>query len=349
MSHRQSRRALLAGAAVVVGLSAAGWTGSQAQAQELVLYCSPQEEWCQQVVTEFERETGIRVAMTRKSSGETYAQIKAEADNPRGDVWWGGTGDPHLVAAEEDLTEAYDSPMLPELHDWAISQYEAAGGKTVGIYAGALGFGYNTELLAEKGLEPPACWADLIKPEFKGEIQMANPNSSGTAYTALATFVQMMGEDEGFDYLKALHANINQYTRSGSAPITAAARGETMIGIVFQHDAVTQKVAGFPIEVVSPCEGTGYEIGSMSIIKGARNPESARAFYDFVLRADIQSKAREVAAYQVPSNRNAEAPPESPNFETITLIDYDFKTFGSSDVRARLLERWDNEVGSLPN
>jgi iron(III) transport system substrate-binding protein len=349
MSHPKSRRALLAGAAIIAGASAAGWTTSAAQAQELVLYCSPQEEWCQQIVTLFESETGIRVAMTRKSSGETYAQIKAEADNPRGDVWWGGTGDPHLQAAEEDLTEAYESPMLEELHDWAIAQYDASEGRTVGIYAGALGFGYNTELLAAAGIEPPACWADLIKPEFRGEIQMANPNSSGTAYTALATFVQMMGEDEGFEYLKDLHANINQYTRSGSAPITAAARGETMVGIVFQHDAVTQKVAGFPIEVVSPCEGTGYEIGSMSIIKGARNPESAQAFYDFVLRADIQSQAGDVAAYQVPSNANAEAPPESPDFDSITLIDYDFKTYGSSETRTRLLERWDNEVGSLPN
>jgi ABC-type Fe3+ transport system substrate-binding protein len=62
--------------------------------------------------------------MTRKSSGETFAQVKAEATNPKGDVWWGGTGDPHLQAAEEDLTEAYESPMR-ELHPWAISQAEA--------------------------------------------------------------------------------------------------------------------------------------------------------------------------------------------------------------------------------
>jgi len=342
MSHHPYRLVLLASAAAVIG----GWS---AQAQELVLYCSPQEEWCQQVVTAFESETGISVAMTRKSSGETYAQIKAEADNPRGDVWWGGTGDPHLVAAEEGLTEPYESPMLDELHDWAIDQYEASGGATVGIYAGALGFGYNTELVEEAGIEPPQCWADLIKPEFAGEIQMANPNSSGTAYTALATFVQMMGEEEAFEYLEALHANVNQYTKSGSAPIKAAAQGETMVGIVFQHDAVTQKVAGFPIEVVSPCEGTGYEIGSMSLIKGGRNPESARTFYDFVLRADIQSQAGDVGAYQVPSNKNATPPPEAPDFSTINLIDYDFKEFGSSDTRARLLARWDSEVGSLPN
>ena len=129
-------------------------TAAQA-AGKLTLYCSPQEEWCQLMVTEFTKATGIEVAMTRKSSGETYAQILAERDNPKGDVWWGGTGDPHLQAAEEGLTETYDSPMLAELHPWALSQHEASGGRTVGIYAGALGFGYNTELLAEKGLAEP--------------------------------------------------------------------------------------------------------------------------------------------------------------------------------------------------
>ncbi len=62
----------------------------------LTLYCSSDAAWCQQAKTEFEKKTGISVDMTRKSSGETYAQIKAESSNPKGDVWWGGTGDPHL-------------------------------------------------------------------------------------------------------------------------------------------------------------------------------------------------------------------------------------------------------------
>ncbi len=164
-----------------------------------------------------------------------------------------------------------------ELHDWAISQAESAGDRTIGIYSGALGFGYNTELLKAKGLDAPTCWADLIKPEYKGEVQIANPNSSGTAYTTLATMVQLIGEEGGFEYMKGLHANVNQYTKSGSAPIKAAGHGETTIGIVFMHDAVAQTVAGFPIVTVAPCEGTGYEIGSMSIIKGARNLERPRS------------------------------------------------------------------------
>ena len=218
---------LRVGASIVALASGAVATTAPSAAEELTLYCSPQIEWCQIMVEEFQKATGIEVAMTRKSSGETFAQVKAEAQNPRGDVWWGGTGDPHLQAAEEGLTEAYQSPILEQLNDWAVAQAEAADYGTVGIYAGALGIGYNKEVLEEKGLPAPACWKDLADPAYRGEIQIANPNSSGTAYTTLATLVQIFGEDEAFELLKAMHQNVNQYTQSGSAPIKAAARGET--------------------------------------------------------------------------------------------------------------------------
>ena len=334
---------------IVAGLAAAWLAGTPALAAEkLTLYCSPQIEWCNLMVEAFEKETGIDVAMTRKSSGETFAQIKAEARNPKGDVWWGGTGDPHLQAAEEGLTEEYTSPIFDKLHPWAQGQAKSANMKTVGIYAGALGIGYNKELLAAKGLAAPKTWSDLAKPEYKGEVQIANPNSSGTSYTTLATLVQIMGEDKAFEFLKKMHLNVNQYTKSGSAPIKAAARGETTIAITFMHDMVTQVVNGFPIEIVAPTEGTGYEIGSMSIIKNARNMESAKKFYDFALRANIQTRAREAKAYQVPSNSGATPPDESPDLTKLKLIDYDFAKYGSSAERKRLLKRWDDEVGSLP-
>ncbi|MFQ5438213.1 MAG: ABC transporter substrate-binding protein [Paracoccaceae bacterium] len=316
--------------------------------EKVTLYCSAQEDWCQVMARGFEEASGIKVNMTRASSGETFAKVKAESSNPKGDVWWGGTGDPHLQAAEEGLTEPYVSPMRSELNDWAIAQAASADDKTIGIYSGALGYGYNTELLAAAGLPEPSCWKDLLKPEYKGHIQMANPNSSGTAYTTLATIVQLFGEDGGFEFMKGLHANINQYTKSGSAPIKAAARGETTIGIVFMHDAVKQAVKGFPIHVVAPCEGTGFEIGSMSIIKGGRNTENAKKFYDWALRADVQSLSLTVNAFQVMSNKGAEASPSAPDLSTIKLIDYDFKKYGSSAERKRLLKKWDDEVSVLP-
>ena len=331
-----------------VSLIALTGSMSAAFADKLTLYCSAQEDWCQLMARSFEDATGIDVNMTRKSSGETFAQVKAESSNPKGDVWWGGTGDPHLQAAEEGLTAEYISPMRDQLHDWAISQAEGADNKTIGIYSGALGYGYNKDILAENNLPEPSCWRDLLRPEYKGHVQMANPNSSGTAYTTLASMVQLFGEDEGFEFMKGLHANINQYTKSGSAPIKAAGRGENTIGIVFMHDAVKQAVSGFPIAVVAPCEGTGYEIGSMSIIEGARNMEEAKRFYDWALSAEAQNLALQVNAFQVPSNKNAETSPAAPDMSTIKLIDYDFRTYGSSDERRRLLQKWDEEVSTLP-
>ncbi len=322
---------------------------SSAQAAgKLTYYCSAQEDWCQLMARSFEEATGIDVNMTRKSSGETYAQVRAERSNPKGDVWWGGTGDPHLQAAEEGLTEPYVSPMRDQLNDWAISQAKSAGDKTIGIYSGALGYGYNEDLLKANNLPVPACWKDLLKPEYKGHVQMANPNSSGTAYTTLATIVQLFGEEEGFEFMKGLHKNINQYTKSGSAPIKAAGRGENTIGIVFMHDAVKQADSGFPIKVVAPCEGTGYEIGSMSIIKGARNLENAKKFYDWALSKEAQALALQVKAFQVPSNKGSATSPKAPDLSTIKLIDYDFSKYGSSDERKRLLKKWDDEVSTLP-
>jgi len=334
--------------AIVPALAFATPLSAAAQG-EVVVYCTVQEEWCRPMVAAFEKATGIKVLMTRKSSGEFYAQIKAEAANPRGDVWWGGTGDPHLQAAEEGLTEPYKSPRMGELQDWAVRQWEAAKGRTVGVYAGALGYSFNVPQLAKKNIAEPKCWADLTKPQFKDEVQVANPNSSGTSYTMLATFVQLWGEDKAFDFLKALHRNINQYTKSGAAPARAAATGESLVGITFQHDAVVQAVAGAPVKIVSPCEGTGYEIGSMSIIKGAKNMENAKKWYDWALSPEAQNVGPQAkVSYQVPSNRNASAPPGSPKLSEIKLINYDFVKFGSSAERTRLLKRWDTEVSTLP-
>ncbi|WP_134499909.1 ABC transporter substrate-binding protein [Microvirga pakistanensis] len=336
---------MLAGSMTALAFLSAG--AAQAQGA-LVMYCGVQEEWCRAMVGAFERDTGIKVSMTRKSSGEIFAQVKAEAANPRADIWWGGTGDPHMQAAEEGLTEEYTSPKMNELQDWAMRQWEQSKKRTVGIYSGALGFGYNTELAKANNVPEPKCWADLLKPGLKDEVQVADPNSSGTAYTLLATIVQIMGEEKGFEYLKALHKNVNQYTKSGAAPAKAMAQGETTAGIAFMHDIVTMVVDKAPVKVVAPCEGTGYEIGSMSIIKGAKNLDSAKKFYDWALTADAQKLGAEAKSYQVPSNKSTPIPPQAPKLTDIKLINFNFAKYGSSEERKRLLSKWDSEVKNLP-
>ena len=331
-------------ASLTVGLG----SGAVMAAEQVNIICSVQAEWCNMISSVYARSTGTKVNMSMKGSGESLAQLIAEKENPKTDIWFGGTGDPHLQAAEQGLTLEYKSPTLPQLYPWAQQQAKQAKYRTVGIYSGPLGFAYNPELLAKKKLPVPKSWADLLKPEYKGDIQVANPASSGTAYTMVATLVQLMGEDKAFDYLKALHRNVGQYTRSGTGPIKAVARGETAVSISFVHDAPQERMAGFPVETVTPSEGTGAEIGSMSIIKGARNLEAAKKFYEWALTPAAQEMAAAAKQFQLPSNKNTKVDPNVPDFKKIKFINYDYAKYGASDERKRLIAKWEKDVNSLP-
>ncbi|WP_422823246.1 ABC transporter substrate-binding protein [Variovorax ureilyticus] len=342
MKNKLVQTLQMATAAALIGAS----TGASAQTVNVI--CSVQAEWCNMIATVYARTTGVKLNMSLKGSGEALAQLIAEKDNPKTDVWFGGTGDPHLQAAEMGLTLEYKSPTLPQLYPWAQQQAQQSGYRTIGIYSGPLGFGYNTELIQKKKLPVPHSWADLLKPEYKGDIQVANPASSGTAYTMIATLVQLMGEDKAFEYLKGLHRNVGQYTRSGTGPIKAVARGETAVSISFIHDAPQERMQGFPVETTTPSEGTGAEIGSMSIVKGARNLEQAKKFYEWALTPQAQTFGAAAKQYQLPSNKATPVDPNVPDFKKIKMINYDYAKYGASAERKRLIARWEKDVNSLP-
>jgi iron(III) transport system substrate-binding protein len=331
-----------------LGLAALAFAGAVAAQGQVNVICSVQAEWCNMLSTVYARTTGTRINVTMKGSGEALAQLIAEKDNPKTDVWFGGTGDPHLQAAEQGLTLEYKSPSLPQLHEWAQQQARQSNYRTVGIYSGPLGFGYNTELLARKKLPVPKTWADIARPAYQGEVQVANPASSGTAYTMIATLVQLMGEEKAFDYLKQLHKNVSNYPRSGTGPIKAVARGETAVSISFVHDGPGEKMQGFPVETITPADGTGAEIGSMSIMKGARNLDAAKKFYEWALTPAAQEMAPAAKQFQLPSNKAAKVDPRVPDFKKIKFIDYDYAKYGASAERRRLIQRWEKEVNAQP-
>lgn len=319
-----------------------------AAVQTLNILCSTDADWCESKAREFSVASGIRVNIVRKATGEVFAQLRAEAANPKADLWYGGTHDPHLQAANEGLLQPYVSPNMKDQYPWSADLLAKSGNQVVGIYRITLGFGYNRDLMAKKGLKPPACWSDLIKPEFAGEIETSNPTTSGTGYTLLATIVQLMGEDRAFDYLRALNRNVNRYTTSGTAQRQSVARGESLIGITFLDEFIPEMFVGAPIEVVLPCEGTGYSVGAMSIVRGARNLDAAKKFYDWALTADAQTIRDQTKVIAIPSNRAAWAPEPVKALERARLINYDFAKFGASAERKRLLERWEREIKNAP-
>ncbi|NDJ57800.1 ABC transporter substrate-binding protein [Enterobacteriaceae bacterium 4M9] len=330
---------------ITAALTLATLTGAAQAKGRLVVYCSGTNELCETEAKAFGEKYDVKTSFIRNGSGSTLAKIDAEKKNPQADVWYGGTLDPHSQAGEMDLLAPYKSPNLDQILEQFRDPAKRKGNYSSAVYIGILGFGVNTERLKEKNLPVPQCWKDLTKPEYKGEIQIADPQSSGTAYTALATFVQLWGEDDAFKYLKALNSNISQYTKSGIAPARNAARGETAIGIGFLHDYSLEKENGAPLTLISPCEGTGYEIGGVSLLKGARNEENAKLFIDWVLSKEAQELSwQKGKSYQILTNTTAQSSPHSLKLNELKLIDYDMDTYGATEIRKALISKWVSDV-----
>lgn len=332
--------------AVAAGAILAAFATPAAAQGTLNMLCAPQADWCEAIAAGFQRDTGIRVNMARKSAGEILAQIRAESQNPRTDVWFGASAETHISAG--DLLQPYTSPNMTQLQPWAQRAHQASGGRCVGVSSGAIGIAYNTEVMARRNLPIPRSWEDLAGPAYRGEVQLPNPNSSGTAYTIIAGLVQLWDEDRAFEYLKRLNANVNAYTRSGAAPMQAVARGETALAASFNMETASMANAGFPIEMVYPSEGTSYEVACLSIIRGARNLSQARRFVDWYLTPAAMDIGVAANQFHVPAHPGAAPHPRIPDLSQIRLVDYDFAKYGDPEMRRHILARWDREIGSLP-
>ena len=266
-------------------------------AGELVVYGSCEEEYLAAACAKFESLTGVRTTFQRLSTGEVLTKIEEEKGNPSADVWFGGTTDPYNEAAAKGLL----LPVEPKNASHLVGkQFKDANNNWFGIYRGILGFFWNTEELQRLKLEPPKDWDDLLKPEYKGLVSFANPNTAGTGKLIVNTMVQLKGEKAAMDYFAKLDKNICQYTKSGSGPSKLVPTGEIVIGIGFLHDVVYQIVNnGYTnIGMTSPSSGTSYEIGATAIFKGAKNLDNAKKFIEFALSPDCVNLAQDNGSYQ---------------------------------------------------
>lgn len=331
---------LLALALIAAALS--GCAGAAKKDTEINVLCTPQEEWCQGMKQEFEAKYGITVNYVRMSSGEALARIQAEKDNPQFDIWWGGPLDSFVAAKGQGLLEAYNSPNYKNLLDQ--KKFKDADNYWVGIYVGSLGFATNTNwLAAHPGVKPPESWDDLLKPEFKGQVMVAHPSTSGTSYTAISTILQMRGEEAGWEYIKKYAGQIAQYTKSGAAPAKFVGQGEAAVGIVFSHDIVNEIDNNKqPLVLTFPKEGTGWEIGGMGIIKGAKHMQAAKQWFDWALTAEAQSLGPKYKAYQAPTVQGVQL--SHPELLQVNLIDYNFQWAGEN--KKAIVDKFTNEIAA---
>jgi iron(III) transport system substrate-binding protein len=213
-----------------------------------------------------------------------------------------------------------------------------------GLYIGVLAFVASDSQLEKRKLSFPTSWQDLLKPEYKGNIQIANPGTSGTGYNIITSLVGLYGESQAMSYLKKLHKNISQYTRSGVAPVKNTVLGETVLAVGYSHDAIRliydSKAA---LKIGFPTEGTGFEIASVSMLKGAKQPELAKKLYDFLLTRE----AAQILAddFYAPFIRDGvKLKSEIVDIDRIKLIQTDMEWDGKN--KDRLVELWNDQINS---
>ena len=206
---------------------------SHAQAEgKLTVYCSVQNVVCEKVTQAFSKKYNVDAQFVRNSTGVVLGKIKAEKENPQADFWFGGTIEPHLQAAELGLLESYRSPLQKDIMPQFKSLMDQRGNFTSVIYLMELGIGVNTKKLKELNIPTPKCYADLIKPEYKGYIQYPDPRVSGTGYSLISTFSTLWGEEKAFgirlpDMTLATSPRVNNSPLFRQIPSAPASRTST--------------------------------------------------------------------------------------------------------------------------
>lgn len=269
-------------AASIFALGAA----TAANADSLTIYSALEEEEIA-VYLEAAKEAlpDLEIDILRLSTGKLGARLLAEKDNPQADLIWGwavtAMMDPQVLELLEPVKVTGAEKLAPEFRDAGDRWFAQIG------YMGA--FCVNTERLKSKGLEMPRSWADLEAPGFKGEVLMPDPNSSGTGYLHVNAVLQSLGVEKGWAQLAAVDPNMAQYTSSGSKPCKAARVGEYTVGISLAFTAMKSIDDGYPLEMVLPEGGVGYELEASGILSSSGNKDAAKRFLDWSMSEDALS------------------------------------------------------------
>ena len=314
-----------------------------AEAQtELTVYTGLEADLLDRYAQAFNKDhPDITINWVRDSFGVITAKLLAEKNNPQADVIWGIPASSLLLLKAEDMLELY-APAGVETLD-ARFRDSAEPPSWVGMDVWESAICYNTVEGEKLGLTPPTSWKDLTKPEYAGHVVMPNPASSGTGFLNVSAWLQMFGEEAGWDYMDGLHANIATYTHSGSKPCKMAAAGETVVGLSFAFRGAQTKTSGAPIEVITPSEGIGWDIEASGIVAGTPNLEAAQTLIDWSISPAAMKEYNEgYAILAVPGV--AQPVPNYPEGSEAALIDNDLEW--AANNRAALLAEWSKRYES---
>ncbi|TNE41615.1 MAG: putative 2-aminoethylphosphonate ABC transporter substrate-binding protein [Alphaproteobacteria bacterium] len=324
--------------AAVASLCMAG----NALATDLTVYTAVEAEDLKRYAEEFNKaHPDIHINWVRDSTGVITAKLLAEKNNPQADVIWGLAATSLLLMKSEGMLEPYAPKGVEKLDKKFVDS--STPPTWTGMDAWVASVCFNTIEGKKLGLTAPTSWKDLTKPEYKGHVIMPNPNSSGTGFLDVSSWLQMFGEKGGWEYMDALHENIARYTHSGSKPCKLAAAGEIPIGISFAFRGAKSKADGAPIDIIVPPEGVGWDMEATAIVAGTSKLDAAKTLVDWTISKDANVMYN--TGYAVVAYPGVAKPVKFfPDNLTDKMIDNDFE-FAANNRKA-ILEEWQKRYDS---
>lgn len=316
------------------------FTASSAHAdkEQLNAYTIWSERYANAIFSAFTKDTGIKVNWMRFSSGEVQARLEAEKNNPQVDVVFGNMAEAFVDGVQKGLFDPYRPKGAEKIPD----AFKDPKGYWTGVAIDPICFMFNKKFLKDHKLNPPSSWQDLLNPIYKGQLQMADPRTSGTGMYRLLSVIQAMGEDKAYKYEKALSQNIQLYTKSGAGGALPIARGQAAGGIFFLVDALEMQKKGYDVVISYPKEGVVAGIEAMGLVRGAKHLDLAKRFLDWASAERMQKLYEENDINLIPSNPNVPVSDPALDISKIKVLPLDVEWAGKN--RDRLVERWINEV-----
>jgi len=274
------------------------------------------------------------------AAGELQTRIRAEKASPKADIFIGGDSSFHDGLGKEGLLEAYESPNASAV----AAQSKDPAKNWTGWYFGIFGIITNTDRFTKEiGGAKPTSWDDLLDAKYKGKLVLGSPITTGGGYIFIATQVFRFNKDEAkaMDYMKRFHANVAQYPGTSPQAIQLVSQGQFVGAPNWSHDILTEKAKNPGVDLSVP-KGTGYEIGAVSIIKGTRNPQAAKAFVDWVLTKEA-GELNVKLSNRVSVRSDVAPAPGAPTLTSVELVNYD-RDWAAAN-KDRLLKLWQTTVG----
>ena len=301
--------------------------------KKLIVYTAHKSEIYEPIIQEFEERTGIWVEVVSGGTNQILERIAEENGKQSGDVMFGGGVD--SLEAYSTYFDTYVSPVDDKIGD----SYKSADNKYVKFSDLPTVIIYNRKLVISAGT--PRSYGELVNSRWKGKIAMADPEKSGSAYTALLTMVQVISKATGEtsdDVIAKIAKNVDGGIIDGSQNVVnAVATGEKLVGITSEENALKNMTDGTDIAMIYPSEGTSVIPDGAAIIKNAPHRSNAEKFMEFVVSDDVQ-RLLEDNLYRRSVRKDITTK------KKIKEISYDIDY--SEKNRQSILECWQKEAGS---